>query len=248
MSDYPLIFLAGLAGSWHCIGMCGGFACALGAGRCGRTAALGRQLAYNAGRVTTYGFLGALMGFLLADLCVSAPGTPPTAGTQQILALVSGGLMLLIGLQFLGWLRLGPIAAPVPSSLPLLVPALRALRQTPGAPAALALGVANGFLPCPLVYAFVAQAAGSGGPLPGLLIMLAFGLGTFPAMLAAGGLGRWLAGGMSDDDPARLRARLLARLAWRQRATVLAGGLILLLGALTVARGLLPLDGHLHGS
>ena len=45
----------------------------------------------------------------------------------------------------------------------------------------------NGFLPCPLVYAFAAQAAGSGGALPGLLVMLAFGLGTFPAMLLVAG-------------------------------------------------------------
>ena len=61
--------------------------------------------------------------------------------------------------------------------------------------APLAFGVLNGLLPCPLVYAFAAQAAASGGPLQGLQVMAAFGLGTFPAMLAMGGLGLWLRGG-----------------------------------------------------
>ncbi|WP_211091385.1 urease accessory protein UreH domain-containing protein, partial [Pseudothauera rhizosphaerae] len=70
-----------------------------------------------------------------------------------------------------------------------LVGALRTLLAAPGAGAPLALGVANGLLPCPLVYAFTAQAAAAGGLLPGLSTMAAFGLGTFPMMLLAGGLG-----------------------------------------------------------
>src|SRR3546814_14188584 len=52
--EYPLIFLAGIAGSWHCVGMCGGFACTLGYDAHGRPATLARQLVYNLGRVTTY--------------------------------------------------------------------------------------------------------------------------------------------------------------------------------------------------
>ena len=53
MIEYPLIFLAGVAGSWHCVGMCGGFACALGSDPRGGTATLVRHLTYNLGRVTT---------------------------------------------------------------------------------------------------------------------------------------------------------------------------------------------------
>ena len=30
MTYYLVVFAAGFAGSFHCIGMCGGFACALG--------------------------------------------------------------------------------------------------------------------------------------------------------------------------------------------------------------------------
>lgn len=230
--EYPLIFLAGLAGSWHCVGMCGGFACALGSGSRGSARALGRQLTYNLGRVTTYCFIGGLVGFLTAELCTSGADAPPTAGAQRILAVASGLLMVFIGLQFLGWFRrftgapgLGPGA--------FLAPALRNLLRAPGPAAPLAFGVFNGFLPCPLVYAFAAQAAGSGGALPGMLVMLAFGLGTFPAMLLMGGLGGWLRHGVLNSH-------------WRQRGVTFAGGFIVLLGLITFARGVVPISGHLH--
>jgi uncharacterized protein len=89
--------------------------------------------------------------------------------------------------------------------------------------------VFNGFLPCPLVYAFTAQAASTAAALPGVLTMAAFGLGTFPAMLMMGGLGRVLAP------------------AWRQRGVRLVGACILLLGLITLGRGLLPFAAHLAG-
>ena len=82
--------MAGIAGSWHCVGMCGGFACALGSDPRGRSATLVRQLSYNLGRVTTYCFIGALVGFLAAGLCASGAGAPPTSAAQRILAIASG--------------------------------------------------------------------------------------------------------------------------------------------------------------
>jgi sulfite exporter TauE/SafE len=107
---------------------------------------------------------------------------------------------------------------------------LRRLLGTEGLAAPLALGVFNGFLPCPLVYAFVAQAASTATAPSGFLVMLAFGLGTFPAMLMMGGIGRILAP------------------VWRQRGVWLAGSCILLLGLVTLGRGILPLGAHLaHG-
>jgi sulfite exporter TauE/SafE len=231
--EYPLIFLAGVAGSWHCVGMCGGFACALGSDPRGRTATLVRHLSYNLGRVTTYCFIGGLVGFLAAGLCASAADAPPTASAQRILAIASGLMMVFIGLQFLGWFRRlhGPPLQGFGAGF--LAPALRELLRAPGPAAPLAFGVFNGFLPCPLVYAFAAQAASSGGALPGLLVMLAFGLGTFPAMLLMGGLGSGLrrAGGAWQ---------------WRRRGVDVAGAFIVLLGLITVARGVVPIGGHLH--
>jgi sulfite exporter TauE/SafE len=239
--EYPLIFLAGLAGSWHCVGMCGGFACALGPDARGRGATLTRQLTYNLGRVTTYCFIGALVGFLAAGLCTSGANAPPTSGAQRILAVVSGLLMVFIGLQFLGWVgRLGgPPGLGIGGAF--IARSLRDLLRAPGPAAPLAFGVFNGFLPCPLVYAFAAQAAGSGGALSGLLVMLAFGLGTFPAMLLMGGLGGWLRRAGTASGGLGLRD-----LRWRQRGVAFAGAFIVLLGLITFARGIVPIGGHLH--
>jgi uncharacterized protein len=239
--EYPLIFLAGVAGSWHCVGMCGGFACALGSDPRGRAATLVRQLTYNLGRVTTYCFIGGLVGFLAAGLGTSGADAPPTSGAQRILAIASGLLMVFIGLQFLGWFRhfAGPPGLGIGSQF--LARSLRALLRAPGPAAPLAFGVFNGFLPCPLVYAFAAQAAGTGGALPGLLVMLAFGLGTFPAMLLMGGVGGWLRG------EGRLPGgRGILNLRWRQRGVAFAGAFIVLLGLITFARGVVPIGGHMH--
>ena len=68
MTYYLLIFAAGFAGSFHCIGMCGGFACALGRDPRGRTATVERHLLYNTGRLTTYCFLGGIAGALGAGV------------------------------------------------------------------------------------------------------------------------------------------------------------------------------------
>ena len=242
MLEYPLTFLAGVAGSWHCVGMCGGFACALGSDPRGRAATLRRQLTYNLGRVTTYCFIGGLVGFLAAGLCASGADAPPTSGAQRILAIASGLLMVFIGLQFLGWLRGAHGSPGLGFGATALARGLRDLLRAPGPAAPLAFGVFNGFLPCPLVYAFAAQAAGSGGAWPGLLVMLAFGLGTFPAMLLMGGLGEWLRrGGRTSLAGGLPQAR------WRRRGVTVAGAFIVLLGLITFARGVVPIGGHLHG-
>jgi sulfite exporter TauE/SafE len=233
MSYYALVFLAALAASWHCAGMCGGFACAL-AGSCrGRDDAV-RQLLYNAGRATSYCFLGAMAGSLTAVICTAAPAATPLETAQRVLAIVSGLLIILIGAQFFGFLRSVRIRAGFGGEM--FARALGDLGRARSLAAPLAFGVFNGFLPCPLVYGFLAQAAASGDAVHGMAIMAAFGLGTFPAMLAAGGLSRWLSGRMMPAAAA----------GWGQRAGIAAGGLFILLGLITLARGILPLQTHGH--
>jgi uncharacterized protein len=249
MEYYLIILLAGLAGSMHCVGMCGGFACILGRDGRGRLATLARHLVYNLGRVTSYCFMGVCVGYL--GFLLVGHGGDHTWGSlaQRTLALLSGLLMLYIGLQFLGLL---PRSAGPLLGVDWLASGLRQLTRStrPGAP--LALGVLNGFLPCPLVYAFLAQAAGSGGPLSGLLIMATFGLGTFPAMLAMGGIGWWAGARRAQQVAVPVPTlsmgpgSLLSGADWRQRSVQIAGGFIVLLGVVTVARGLLPLGAHLH--
>jgi sulfite exporter TauE/SafE len=252
MTQYFLIFLAGLAGSAHCVGMCGGFACALGSDPRGGVATVRRHLIYNLGRFSTYCFLGAVAGSLGLLLVGHGGGMTAASLAQRLLAVVSGLLMMYIGLRFFGFFRRFS-SSRIDSSANFLVSALRALLKAPGAAAPLAFGVLNGFLPCPLVYAFAAQAAGSGGTLPGLVTMAAFGLGTFPAMLMMGGVGGWVRHGFHQ---ARVRTAevnfaqgrsTVVRFDWRQYSVRMAGGFIVMLGIITFARGLLPMTAHLHG-
>ena len=249
---YVLIFIAGMAGSWHCVGMCGGFACALAPDPRGRGATLLRHLIYNTGRLTTYCFLGALVGYLGATFVAHGGGGNPVGAAQRVLAVVSGLLMVFIGLQFFGYFQRFSRTPLIGFGGHFLVQALRDLLKAPGAAAPLAFGVVNGFLPCPLVYAFAAQAAASGGPLPGVLVMLAFGLGTFPAMLLMGGLGAWFRRDWRPQDVHTFPATLLRgagaavglRPDWRRQVIHFAGLFIVGLGLITFARGVIPLTGH----
>jgi sulfite exporter TauE/SafE len=255
MLQYMLIFLAGLAGSVHCIGMCGGFACAMGRDPRGPAATLRRHLIYNVGRATTYCFLGAGVGYLGVLIVGHGGEASAVSLAQRLLAGVSGLLMMYIGLQFFGCFR-GSGRHLAGAGGEFLAAALRQLLKSPGAGAPLAVGVLNGFLPCPLVYAFAAQAAGSGGPLPGLLTMAAFSLGTFPAMLLMGGVSIWLRPrfdhiGTPAVQPVRTdrlqSGGTLARPSWRLQTLRVAGGFIVLLGVITFARGILPMSAHMHG-
>ena len=235
MTYYALLFLAGFAGSFHCIGMCGGFACALGADPRGAGATAVRHALYNTGRLTTYCFLGGLAGGLGQAICTSL-GLRSDQGTaflgasidagQRALAVVAGLLMIVMALSFFGLRGRHRVTSSFGGST--FAISLRSLLRRPGHAAPLALGVLNGFLPCPLVYAMVAQAASTVDVLSGCLTMAVFGLGTFPAMLAMGGLGRLLAP------------------RWRQRGVRLAGAFILALGLITLSRGVVPMAGG-HG-
>lgn len=249
MTEVQMLFLAGLAGSLHCVGMCGGFACVIGADARGRAATLRRQLAYNVGRVTTYCFLGALAGYLGLLVVAHSSDAAIAAWIQRGFALLSGALLVYVGLQYFGTHGRGALGA----GGALLADAMRSLVRAPGLAGPLAFGVLNGFLPCPLVYAAAAQAAASGGPGPGMLSMAAFGLGTFPALLAAGALGAWWQRGGAPAGVATLSlasrapgARAAHAGGGRARALRVAGALIVALGLVTLARGLLPLSGHVH--
>lgn len=230
MTYYLVIFAAGFAGSFHCIGMCGGFACALGRDPRGGAATVERHLLYNVGRLTTYCFMGGLAGALGQALSTShGVAVPLLAGpvdtAQRIFAIVAGLLMIAMALQLFGLFH-GFHRAAIGFGGSTFAASLRNLLKSQSRAAPVAFGVFNGFLPCPLVYAFAAQAASTAAPLPGFLVMLAFGLGTFPAMLMMGGVGRALAP------------------AWRQRGVWLAGSCILLLGLITIGRGVVPSTAH----
>ena len=126
MTHYIVIFVAGIAGSFHCIGMCVGFACALGRDPKGGMGTLYRQLLYNTGRVATYVFMGGLAGVAGQTLLSSGvavtnpvgaghhhmalahlgPLLPESLSTgQRILAVFAGLLMVVMALQLFGYFQ-----------------------------------------------------------------------------------------------------------------------------------------------
>lgn len=177
---YASLFLTGLAGSLHCVGMCGpillGLHREMGAVRGG--AGLG-FLYYHAGRLWTYGILGFAAAWAGSELAGHL-------GWQQPLAVLASLAVIVSGAAALGWipgLRLR-LTAPAACASTARRPWLAALVHEPRPSAKLLLGAIMGLLPCGLVYAALAVAATLPGPAHGALAMLAFGAGTLPALSA----------------------------------------------------------------
>lgn len=182
MTGYLAVFLIGLLGGTHCIGMCGGIVGALSA-QGGGGPAWPLHLAYNFGRISGYTAAGAAVGalgsagFLLNDLLP----------VQMAFYVLANCMLVALGLYLTGmtralafaeragqrlWRRLQPLTAR-------FLPARTPLRAFP-------LGLLWGFLPCGMVYSVLATALVTGSGARGAGLMLAFGLGTLPNLLAAG--------------------------------------------------------------
>lgn len=181
-------WLMGFFGSTHCVVMCGGVVATV----CStmdlrKRPSPARQaplvLAYNAGRIASYTAAGAAAGSVGA--AVGSLG--PVDHARLALRLAAGVVMLLVGAYVSGfggalrwaeragmplWNRVRPWALR-------LVP-LRTL------PAAFALGLVWGWMPCGLVYAALAAAVAGGSAVEGAATMAAFGLGTLPMLVAMG--------------------------------------------------------------
>ncbi len=181
MTQYLGAFIGGFLGSAHCVGMCGGIAALVGAPRCTPKLAVRRQLVYSSGRVFTYAFLGVIAGSASAWLSHVSGGL---LQWQRGFSIAAGVVMVLIGVSTFGWFRL-KLTLPAAVSQPVVI-TLREFLGTPDYRAAFLAGVLNGFLPCGLVYAFLAFALTTGHPIQGAVLMIAFGLGTIPAMTVVG--------------------------------------------------------------
>lgn len=181
MIEYLAVFAGGLLGSSHCVGMCGGFVMLVGGSRRPSRAAVLRQLVYASGRLFTYTFLGAMAGFAGMRL-VSWPTT--LINVQRAFSITAGAVMIAIGLLTIGVLRI-PVRA-MPRIEAIVVPAFRHFLIPMNGRTVFLAGLANGFLPCGLVYAFLAMSLAAAQPLQGALLMLAFGLGTVPALTLLG--------------------------------------------------------------
>ncbi len=190
MIELPLVFLGGLLGSAHCVGMCGGFALSIGVGAKSFRANLQRQLVYTLGRVLTYSFFGVAAGY--AGFWLSR-----RAGTlvhvQAGLSILAGCVLLFQGLLALGFLPRGLLGSIKLGGTPCLAGTfVGPFLTSPGWLNVLLAGVLTGFLPCGLVYGFLTLASSSASILQGLLTMCAFGAGTAPIMILTGAGGSLL--------------------------------------------------------
>ncbi len=218
----PALLLAGLAGSVvHCAAMCGPFVLGqvadsmarLPAARMCQGARLRGSLLlpYHAGRLATYAALGAGAGWLGG---LRLPQILPAV----LLALAAAGFLMLALRRFQPALAMPGGGSSTPG-IAALAARFGGIGQLRGLP----LGLALGLLPCGMVYAALAAAASAGAVIGGLA-MLAFGLGTVPALIAVGLLGhaaarRWQ-GAVNRAAPWLLagNAVLLMVLAWRTLA------------------------------
>jgi sulfite exporter TauE/SafE len=173
-------FSLALVGGLHCAGMCGGIVGALQLNRPREVAASRLAAGYHAGRLTSYALAGVLAGTLGAAL-YAADVMP----VQAALLTVGSMMLLAIGASMFGrgaWLkRIEPAGAGL---WRLIAPLARRVYPPRTGWQALAAGLAWGWIPCGMVYAALPLALVAGGALQGALVMLAFGLGTLPNMLA----------------------------------------------------------------
>ncbi|MEO3679799.1 sulfite exporter TauE/SafE family protein [Rheinheimera fenheensis] len=182
-ADLLSALLIGLIGSSHCLVMCGGIASALQltmpAASAKRKLAL--QLLLSLGRLTTYSLFGALVGYFgVSAMQLSGASLLWLRLLAGLLLLMMAlyisriwfGLLLLERLGQTVWRRVQPIA--------------KQLLPLNSAAKAYAYGICWGALPCGLVYSTLGWSLASGSSLHGGLLMLAFGLGTLPAILLTG--------------------------------------------------------------
>jgi sulfite exporter TauE/SafE len=190
MIELPLVFLSGLLGSAHCVGMCGGFALTIGVGARDLVSNVLRQLTYTLGRVLTYSFFGVVAGYAGFWLSLKA-GT--LVNVQAGLSILAGSLLLSQGLLALGILPRRIFAAKGDGGVPCLAGTfVGPFLAAPGWSSVLLAGVLTGFLPCGLVYGFLSLASSSASVLHGLLTMCVFGMGTAPIMILTGAGGSLL--------------------------------------------------------
>lgn len=221
-TGYVLAFTTGFLGGFgHCMGMCGpvvaSFSLPARPGRLLFAVAAG-QLIFNAGRITTYSFIGAMAG--LTGSFVNTAGS--LAGLQDIVSVLAGLFMVWMGLGIAGLIR---SASLVEGRGGHILNGVKAVAQGEGIWRFYPIGLLLGFLPCGLSYSVFIGSAGAGGLFQGMLFSLLFGLGTLPAMLLVGSL-------------AAVAGRRVRGVIYR-----MSGVVVVILGLLFIARGFgLPLS------
>ena len=218
---YFAAFLVGLLGGVHCVGMCGGIVGALSFGLPEQTrgrfsALLPYLLNYNLGRLISYTVAGARLGGVGA----LAANLVTLHQAQSVLQIIAGLFMIAMGLYLGGWwFGMNKLERLGGKLWRFIEPFGRRLLPVQKPSQALVMGLVWGWLPCGLVYSALIWAISAGSALKGGLLLLSFGLGTLPNLLAMG-----------------IFAGKLTALLRRPGVMHLAGTLVILIGLFTIAR------------
>ncbi|MFT4094530.1 MAG: sulfite exporter TauE/SafE family protein [Niabella sp.] len=173
--------IMGLAGSFHCVGMCGPLALSLPLSNTDKKSRFFSALLYNLGRAATYFSMGSLLGWTGSRLAL--------IGYQQYFSIAAGIVilaLLIIGSQLPAFKPFTVFQKKLKKYLALF------LKRENNASALFVFGLLNGLLPCGLVYMAVASALIIGSPLQSGIFMAAFGLGTLPLMILLMLSGRYI--------------------------------------------------------
>ena len=158
-------FALGLVSSMHCVGMCGPLVLSVARSR---PALLG----YHFGRIGVYVVMGLVAGLLGRGVRL--------AGFQQVFSISLGVVILVV--VFGKW-RVG---------MPGLSALVGRLWRWQSQAKFLVLGMANGLLPCGMVYLALAAAVSFAGVGEAAVFMAFFGLGTLPLLLGVSYFGKYI--------------------------------------------------------
>lgn len=210
------VFLVGLLGGVHCVGMCGGIVTALSFATPNAKPSLPMLLGYNGGRLLSYALAGAIAGAVGASTLLLNDFLPVSRG----LYVFANVMLILLGLYLAGLSRAVLVLENLGSGIwKRLQPLMKRFMPVRNPLQALLVGMVWGWLPCGLVYSVLISALATGSAGHGALLMLAFGLGTLPNLLAMG-----------------LLAQRLQHLTRQPSVRLVAGLLVAAFGVLGLAR------------
>lgn len=140
------------------------------------------MLLYNLGRVFTYGFLGIIVGKLGEDFHETFEGYNLI---PAFISIIFGIILVIIGAKMFFNIQIKdiPFLNPITDIFSQLI---KHSSKTASIFGSFLVGLFNGFIPCPIVYAFLIKASSTLNPIKGMEIMVAMGLGTFPGMFLIG--------------------------------------------------------------
>lgn len=171
--QYSISFLIGLQATLHCVGMCGPLAFAAPIKRTNTKTAVWGTLIYNIGRITTYSYLGFLLGmFGIGQAWIYA---------IQLVSLLTGFVFIATAIygSLETWYIWRPISQKIGAFSTKLFPIVKNVNPSFRP---FLFGLINGLLPCGMVYLALLHGLSGASLVETVISMLFFGLGTLPVM------------------------------------------------------------------